>query len=86
MTTENKDFRKIARNFIGRIELMKKTPLKRLESIFLELYELGLQDYLKTEMVRFPDKSRKDIIRDMYKFHEKLKGRKKQWKVLIKTP
>ena len=76
-TRNNKNFRKLARNFKGKIDLMKKTPLESLESIFLELYELGLQDYLKIEMARFPNKSRKDIIKDMYRFHEKLKGRKK---------
>ena len=45
MTSEsNHKFRKIARDFKGRIELMKKTDLKKIESIFLEVYELGLQD------------------------------------------
>ena len=48
MTSEsNTNFRKIARDFKGRIELMKKTELQKIESIFLEIYELGLQDYIQ---------------------------------------
>lgn len=65
------------RNFKGRIELMKKTPLKDLESMFLELYELGLKEYIRVEKERFPGKSRKEIIIEMYKLHDKLRGRKK---------
>jgi len=52
-------FRKINRDFKGRIELMKKADLEKLESLFLELYELGLQDYLLKEKERFPQKSHK---------------------------
>ena len=38
MTSEsNTNFRKIARDFKGRIELMKKTELQKIESIFLEI-------------------------------------------------
>ena len=73
----NKNFRKLARDFKGRIELMKKTSLKKIESIFLELFELGLQDYIQKEKERFPDKTHKEIIIRMYKFHDKLRGRKK---------
>lgn len=73
----NTDFRKIARDFKGRIKLMQKTELKKIESIFLEIYELGLQDYIQKEKKRYPDKSRKEIIIDMYQFHDKLRGRRK---------
>ena len=78
MTSEsNTNFRKITRDFKGRIELMKKTELKKIESIFLEIFELGLQDYIQKEKKRYPDKSHKEIIIDMYQFHDKLRGRRK---------
>ncbi len=78
MTSEsNTNFRKIARDFKGRIELMKKTELKKIESIFLEIYELGLQDYIQMEKKRYPNKSHKEIIIDIYQFHDKLRGRRK---------
>jgi len=78
MTSElNTKFRKIARDFKGRIELMKKTDLKQIESIFLEIYELGLQDYLQKEKERNPDKTHKEIIINMNQFHDRLRGRKK---------
>ena len=78
MTSEsNTNFRKIARDFKGRIELMKKTELKKIESIFLEIYELGLQDYIQKEKKRYPNKSHKEIIIDMYQFHDRLRGRRK---------
>ena len=73
----NTNFRKIIRDFKGRIELMKKTELKKIEAIFLEIYELGLQDYIQKEKKRYPDKSHKEIIIDMYQFHDKLRGRRK---------
>ncbi|MGQ4874156.1 MAG: hypothetical protein ACP6IY_08805 [Promethearchaeia archaeon] len=73
----NKEFRKIARNFKGRIELMKKIPLYKIEAIFLELYEKGLQEYIEAEMKRFPNKTRKEIIIERYRFHEKLRKRKR---------
>ena len=78
MTSEsNNNFRKITRDFKGRIELMKKTELKKIESIFLEIYELELQDYIQKEKERYPDKTHKEIIINMYQFHDKLRGRKK---------
>lgn len=78
MTSElNRNFRKIARDFKGRIELMKKSDLKKIESIFLELYELGLQDYLQKEKERYPDKTHKEIIINMYQLHDRIRGRKK---------
>lgn len=78
MTSElNNNFRKITRDFKGRIELMKKTELKKIESIFLEIYELGLQDYIQKEKERYPDKTHKEIIINMYQFHDKLRGSKR---------
>jgi len=78
MTSEiNNKSRKILRDFKGRIELMKKTDLKKIESIFLEIHELGLQDYILKEKERSPDKTQKEIIISMYQFHDKLRGRKK---------
>ena len=74
--TDN-NYRKIMRNFKGRIELMKKTPLENLEKIFLEIYDYGIKDYIRIEKKRYPKKSRKKIIIDMYKFHDKIRGRKK---------
>ncbi len=77
MTSElNTNFRKVARDFKGRIELMNKIELVKLESIFLEIYELGLQDYIQKENNRYPEKSHKEIIIDMYEFHDKLRGRR----------
>ncbi|HEA70863.1 hypothetical protein LCGC14_0555870 [marine sediment metagenome] len=78
MTSEsNTNFRKIARDFKGRIELMKKTELQKIESLFLEIYELGLQDYIQKEKKRYPNKSHKEIIIDMYQFHDRLRGGRK---------
>ncbi|MBD3339627.1 MAG: hypothetical protein GF353_10990 [Candidatus Lokiarchaeota archaeon] len=71
---ENLKQRKIARDFKGRIEMMKHTSIEILESMFLELYNYGLEEFIKKEMERYPNKSRKEIILDMYKIHDKLKG------------
>ncbi|HEY0090310.1 MAG TPA: hypothetical protein VGB37_15785 [Candidatus Lokiarchaeia archaeon] len=71
---ENRKFRKISRDFKGKLELMKRTPLEDLEEIFLEMYELGLKDYIRVEKKRYPNKTRKEIILDMYKLHDKIKN------------
>ena len=73
---QTKDYRKKVRDFKGRIELMKKTDLKILESLFLEIYELGLQDYIQKEKQKYPNKTHKEIINGMYQFHERLRGKK----------
>jgi len=79
MTSEAIDNpRKTIRDFKGRIELMKKTDLKKIESIFLEIYELGLKYYIQKQKEKYPDKSHKEIIVDMYQFHDRLRGRKKK--------
>jgi hypothetical protein len=69
--------RKIFRDFKGRVELMNNTDLQKIESLFLELFELGLQEYLRTEKERYPEKTHKEIIISMYQFHDRLRGRKK---------
>ncbi len=71
---EDLKFRKNARDFKGRIERMKHTPIEVLESMFLELYNYGIKEFIRKEMERYPNKSRKEIIIDMYKMHDKLKG------------
>ena len=61
---------------------MKKADLEKLESLFLELYELGLQDYLLKEKERFPQKSHKEIIIGMYRFHDRIRRGKNNGKHL----
>jgi hypothetical protein len=79
MTSEGNDNpRKTIRDFKGRIELMRKTELKKLESLFLEIYDLSLQYYIQKEKEKYPNKTHKEIIIDMYKFHDRLRGRKKK--------
>ena len=77
MTSDSKiKIRKTIRDFKGRIELMNKTDLKKVESLFLELYELGLQDYIRIEREKYPENSHKEIIIQMYQFHDNLRGKK----------
>jgi len=71
-------FRKNARDFKGRIEIMKKTDLEKIESLFLELYDLGLKDYLQKEKKRYPEKTQKQIIIDMYRLHDKLRRKRRE--------
>jgi len=77
MTSDsNKNFRKKARDFKGRIELMKKIPVETSISLFFELCNLNLNNYIKIEKERYPNKSIKDIIINMHKVNKKIKGRK----------
>jgi len=75
----DKNYRKTMRNFKGRMEFMNKTPTRDRVNIFFELCDFGINNYIKTEKERYPDKSIKEIILEMHKFHDKmrLKGRKK---------
>ena len=74
MTSElNKNFRKIARDFKGRIELMKKIPAETSISLFFELCNFNLNNYIKTEKERYPNKLIKDIVIRMYKVNKKVK-------------
>ena len=75
ITEEN--FRKIARNFKGRVEMMNKTPLEKLEKLFIEYYDYGIKDFIRTEKKKFPHKTRKEVVIRLYELHDKLKGRKR---------
>lgn len=74
LKNEEKKYRRAHWGFKGRIKLMKETSLKELEEMFLEMHEMALQQYLDSEKKRFPDKTRKEIIVEMYKLHDKLRG------------
>ncbi len=81
MTSDSgRNLRRKARDFRGRLELMNRRALAITESIFLEMYEYGLQEYLKAEKLKHPNKTRKEIILDMYKLHDKLKGKRRYGK------
>ncbi|KKN58059.1 hypothetical protein LCGC14_0555750 [marine sediment metagenome] len=72
MTSDSdKNFRKIARDFKGRIELMNRIPAEASISLFFELCNFNLNNYIKIEKERYPDKSIKDIIIKMYKINNK---------------
>jgi len=74
MTSElDNNFRKRARDFKGRIELMKKIPIEISISLFFELCNFNLNNYIKTEKERYPHKSIKDIIIEMIKINKKIK-------------
>ena len=72
-----RELRRTARNFKGKIELMKRTPLKIIEANFLELHEMCMQKYIEIEKNKFPEKTRKEIIIDMYIRNDKLRHGKK---------
>ncbi|MGV9202663.1 MAG: hypothetical protein ACOC44_01415 [Promethearchaeia archaeon] len=57
------------------MKLTEQTSQRKLEKMFVELYDFGVNSYLKTEKKRFPEKSTKEIIIDMYKLSDKLKSR-----------
>ena len=77
MTSDsNKNFRKIARDFKGRIELMNRIPVEASISLFFELCNFNLNNYIKIEKERYPNKSIKDIIIKMYEVNNKIKRRK----------
>ncbi len=74
MTSElNNKFRKRARDFKGRIELMKKIPIETSISLFFELCNFNLNNYIKTERERYPHKSIKEIIIETIKINKKIK-------------
>lgn len=81
MTLDEKNYRKIVRDFKGRIDLMKKTPKEDSVKLFFEMCDFGLKSYIETEKKRFPNKSIKEIIISMHKFRDKIYGRRKNiWK------
>ena len=68
MTSElNNNFRKRVRDFKGRIELMKKIPIETSISLFFELCNFNLNNYIKTERERYPNKTLKEIVIAMHK-------------------
>ncbi len=81
MKSDNdKNYRKIVRNFKGRVDLMKKTPQDVSIKIFFEMCDFFINNYIKIEKERFPDKSIREIIINMYKNREKISGRTvNQW-------
>ena len=74
-TETNKQFRKISRDFKGKVELMKKTPLVDLEKMFSEYYDEGIATFIGIEKKIYPDMTEKEILVKMYKLSEKLKGK-----------
>lgn len=69
----DRSYRKRSRDFKNMVELTKKTPLKDLERMFIELYDYSFQKYIETETRRHPDKSTKQIIIELYELRKKLK-------------
>jgi hypothetical protein len=45
--------------------------------MFIEIYEYGINDYIRKEREQYPERSTKEIILKMYELRDKLKGRKK---------
>jgi len=76
------NYRKIVRNFKGRMEFMNKTPTEDAVKIFFEICDLGINNYIRVEKERFPNKSTKEIVLEMHKKKKKKKtrGRKNIWK------
>lgn len=63
----NISFRVKSRDFKGRIELMNKIPIETSISLFFELCNFNLNNYIKTEKKRYPNKSLKEIVIKMHK-------------------
>ena len=77
MTTEkDKEVRKVSRDFKGKVKLVEKTPLRDLDKMFSEYYDESIEWYIREEKAKHPNMSEKEILIEMYKFSEKLKGRK----------
>lgn len=65
----NNKFRKISRDFKRRIELMNRIPIETSIALFFELCNFNLNNYIKTERKRYPNKSLKTIIMKMHKLN-----------------
>jgi hypothetical protein len=80
-TNEDK-YRKIVRDFKGRMEFMNRTPPEDAVKIFFEICDIGINNYIRIEKERFPNKSIKEIVLEMHNIREKTKtiGRKNRWK------
>ncbi len=72
----SKQFRKISRDFKGKVALMEKTPLEDLEKMVSEYYDEGITTFIRIEKNKNPDMTEKEILIEMYKLSEKLKGKK----------
>lgn len=80
-TDADRKYRKISRNFKGRIALMNKIPEEDSIKLFFELCDFCFHNYIRVERERYPNKSIKEIIINMNKSHEKVNGRRKnKWK------
>jgi hypothetical protein len=76
-SNSKKENRKIARDFLGKVKMAEKTPLKVLERMFIEIYDEAIRTYIINEKKKNPHKSQKEILIEMYKLSERLKGRKR---------
>ncbi len=74
--TDRRHSRKISRDFKGKIELMDKIPLRDLEGMLSEFYDEGINTFLRTEKLRHPELTEKEILVKMIELSEKLKGKK----------
>ncbi len=74
-TEKDKTYRKISRDFRGKVELMRKIPLKDLEQMFSEYYDECIENYLRCEKKKHPNMTDKEILIGMYELSEKLKGK-----------
>ena len=75
-TKEEREHRKLSRDFKGKVELAKKTPLSDLEEMFSEYYDECIEFYLRIEKEKHPNISEKEILIGMHKLSDKLKGKK----------
>jgi len=78
--TNDNNYRKIVRNFKGRMEFMNKTPTEDAVKIFFEICDLGINNYIRIEKERFPNKSIKEIVLEMHQYHEKKKKNNREKK------
>jgi hypothetical protein len=78
MTTDNnRNYRKLSRNFKNKIMLIKRIPLEDNINLFFEICDLNLRNYIDTEKKRFPEKSIKKIIIEMHQKRDNLMRRRK---------
>ena len=59
---------------------MNKLSQEASINLFFEMCDFFINNYIKTEIERFPNKPIREILLDMYKYREKTSGRKiKKW-------
>jgi len=77
LTSNNiENYRKISRDFKYKIRLMNKIPVEDSISLFFEMCNINLENYIIVEKQRFPTKSTKEIILNMHKKRDTIKKRK----------